>query len=87
VRTEVLINTRDRSQVCALSDIATRGARADEYGQKHRKREAVRDESSDPVVTQVSRAGDPDERLLSDAEIVELSLRDPASFAALFDRA
>jgi hypothetical protein len=34
----------------------------------------------------VSRASDPGEGLLSDAEIVELSLADPASFAALFDR-
>lgn len=38
------------------------------------------------MVTQVSRASEPDRRLLSDAEIIELSLRDPASFAALFDR-
>ena len=38
------------------------------------------------MVTRVSRASDPGERLLSDAEIVELSLDDPASFAALFDR-
>ena len=38
------------------------------------------------MVTRVSRASDPGERLHSDAEIVELSLGDPASFAALFDR-
>jgi len=35
---------------------------------------------------QVSRAREPGERLLSDAELIGISLRDPASFASLFDR-
>lgn len=34
----------------------------------------------------MSRASELDEQLMSDAEVIELSLRDPASFAALFDR-
>jgi RNA polymerase sigma factor (sigma-70 family) len=38
------------------------------------------------VVTQVSHARELGERLPSDAELVGISLRDPASFAALFDR-
>jgi RNA polymerase sigma factor (sigma-70 family) len=38
------------------------------------------------VVIQVSRAREPGERLLSDAELIGDSVREPASFAALFDR-
>jgi RNA polymerase sigma factor (sigma-70 family) len=38
------------------------------------------------MVNQLSRPSEPGERLLSDAEIIGVSLREPSSFAALFDR-
>lgn len=38
------------------------------------------------MVSQLSRPSEPGERLLSDAEIIGVSLREPSSFAALFDR-
>jgi RNA polymerase sigma factor (sigma-70 family) len=50
------------------------------------RQEAVRDETRTPVVTQLSRASNPGERLLSDAEIIGVSLREPSAFSALFDR-
>ena len=55
-------------------------------GRSTGQREAARDEPSGSVVTRVSRAREPGEELGSDAELVAASLRDPASFAALFDR-
>lgn len=38
------------------------------------------------MVVRVNEAGEPGERLLSDAEVVALSLADPAVFATLFSR-